>query len=186
KRFNSNISKIANPLAISNAEMIGMSTTFDCKNTIFLFATDKIDNVLEEYSKLVLSTFTDEELKKYQADGCHAIGMVHTKKEETTPEQLPKGVFDYWHNYNHKSISIKTARDYLVEYFMLGRNELDLTGEAHLQVEWVLKGLKILINKVADTVVIENKTSLVNSFLSKLDNEKQNIFREKLLLYRLN
>lgn len=182
KRFNSNISKIANPLAISNAEMIGMSTTFDCKNTIFLFATDKIDNVLEEYSKLVLSTFTDEELKKYQADGCHAIGMVHTKKEETTPEQLPKGVFDYWHNYNHKSISIKTAPDYLVEYFMLGRNELDLTGEAHLQVEWVLKGLKILINKVADTVVIENKTSLVNSFLSKLDNEKQNIFREKLLL----
>ncbi|EAE5920780.1 ATP-dependent helicase [Listeria monocytogenes] len=182
KRFNSNISKIANPLAISNAEMIGMSTTFDCKNTIFLFATDKIDKVLEEYSKLVLLTFTDEELKKYQADGCHAIGMVHTKKEETVPDQLPKGVFDYWHNYNHKSISRKTAPDYLVEYFILGRNELDLTGEAHLQVEWVLKGLKILINKVADTIVIENKTSLVNSFLSKLDNEKQNIFREKLLL----
>lgn len=182
KRFNSNISKIANPLAISSAEMIGMSTTFDCKNTIFLFATDKIDKVLEEYSKLILLTFTDEELKKYQADGCHAIGMVHTKKEETVPDQLPKGVFDYWHNYNHKSISRKTAPGYLVEYFILGRNELDLTGEAHLQVEWVLKGLKILINKVADTIVIENKTSLVNSFLSKLDNEKQNIFREKLLL----
>ncbi|PAL02373.1 hypothetical protein B8W91_12460 [Lactococcus lactis] len=182
KRFNNNISKLANPLAISNAEMIGMNRTFDCKNTIFLFTTDKIDTVLEEYSKLILSTFTDEELKKYQLDGCHGIGMVHIKKEETKPEQLPKGIFDYWHDYNHKSISINTAPEYLVEYFMLGRNELDLTGEAYLQVEWVLKGLRILINKVANTTIIENKTSLINSFLNKLDNEKQNIFREKLLL----
>ncbi|HAM2029532.1 TPA: UvrD-helicase domain-containing protein [Listeria monocytogenes] len=182
KRFNKSISKITNPLAISNAEMIGASTTFECNNTIFLFNTDKVGTVLEEYSKLVLSTFTDEELEKYQSEGCHAIGMVHKKKEETTPEQFPKGVFDYWNNYNHRSSSINTMPEYLVEYFILGRNELDLTGEAHLQIEWVLKGLRILINKSTDTIVIENINSLFNSFLSKLDDEKQNIFREKILL----
>lgn len=182
KRFNESISKITNPLAISKEEMVGVNTTFNCRNTIFLFTANKIDTVLEEYSKLVLSTFTDAELQKYQSDGCHAIGMVHVKKGETAPEQFPKGIFDYWNNYNHKSISINTTPEYLVEYFKLGRNEFDLTGETHLQVEWILKGLKFLINRVSDKIIIENKISLINSFLCKLDVEKQNIFREKLLV----
>lgn len=181
KRFNESISKISNPLALSKAEMIGVNTTFNCKNTIFLFNSDKIEAVLVEYSKLVLSTFTDEELKKYQSDGCHAVGMVHAKKEETTPAQLPKGIFDYWDSYSHKNSSKKENPEYLIEYFILGRNELNLTNEAHLQVKWVLKGLRVLINKTADTIIIKNKSSLINSFLSELDNEKQNIFRENLL-----
>src|SRR5699024_9705882 len=131
KRFNSDISKLTNPLAISKAEMTGVNTTFRCQNTIFLYDLDKIDTVLTEYSKLVLSTFTDEELKKYQSDGCYAVGMVHTKKEETKLEQLPKGIFDYWCKYDPKSSTKKVIPKYLIEYFILGRNELIQTGEAH-------------------------------------------------------
>ncbi|MBC1796185.1 UvrD-helicase domain-containing protein [Listeria booriae] len=181
KRFNSDISKLTNPLAISKAEMIGVNRTFRCENTIFLYNVDKIDTVLAEYSKLVLSTFTDEELKKYKSDGCYAIGMVHAKKEATQREQLPKGIFDYWGEYNPRFSSKKMTPKYLIEYFVLGRNELNQTGEANLQVEWVLKGLRKLINDTSSNIIIEDRALLINSFINKLDSKNQNVFRINLL-----
>ena len=61
------------------------------KHTIFLFEKENAAQVIDEFGQLILDTFSDEELKTYEKEGVHVIGMIHDKKEETKDNQFPKG-----------------------------------------------------------------------------------------------
>lgn len=60
------------------------------KHTIFLFEKENAAQVIDEFGQLILDTFSDEELKTYEKEGVHVIGMIHDKKEETKDNQFPK------------------------------------------------------------------------------------------------
>ena len=102
KRFDERIASLTNSVALSAEPMHGTPNEYTERNishTIFLFKKDTIQNVIDEFAKLILDSFSDEELLKNAELGCHVIGMVHNKTEETPDRQFPKGIYDYWPSY---------------------------------------------------------------------------------------
>lgn len=151
RRFDSSIAKFANMVALSKERMEGTDTYFSSKNiahTIFLFNKEKAAQVIDEFAQLILNTFTDEELDVYSSEGCHVIGLVHDKKAETTQKQFPKGIYDYWTFYDAQKTNKRKIPGYLIEYFRLGIYEFQKTKEKGLQIDWICKGIRILINKI--------------------------------------
>ena len=83
RRFDSSISSLANTVALSKAQMDGTDNEFTqkgIKHTIFLFEKENAAQVIDEFGQLILDTFSDEELKTYEKEGVHVIGMIHDIK----------------------------------------------------------------------------------------------------------
>lgn len=183
KRFGNHIAKLANTVALSHSEMIGYSeefTTKNCKHTIFLFPKDHINQVMEAYGKLILDTFSDEDIERYHKEGCHIIGMVHDKKDDTPPNHFPKGIYDYWPPYTANVASKSRTPRTLIEYFRNGKNEFDKTGEMAGQIEWIAKGLRRVINTARDENFILATKSPFAALQEKLMTENQKEFREAM------
>lgn len=180
KRFSNNIANLANPLAISKSNMVGVNNEFNkSRHSIFVFKKDKIEDVLKEYGKLILETFTAQELERYHSDGCYAVGLVHNKKAETKEEHYPKGVYDYWSAYKSKPASKGYKPKYLIEYFRMGSQELLSNRDVYKQITWLLSGLREVINEKKNGIYIHNRTNLMKSFLDCLENEEDTpIFRQ--------
>ncbi len=150
RRFDCEIATLANTVALSKAQMDGTENIFsgrNIKHTIFLFEKEKASQVINEYGQLVLDTFSNKELYDYGKYGCHVVGMVHDKKNETSEKHFPKGIYDYWGDYEAKKSNKNKVPKYLIEYFRNGIVEFQETGEKALQVEWISKGLRRLINR---------------------------------------
>ena len=181
RRFDSRISKLANTVAISTAEMNGTDNEFSdraCCHTIYLFSKEKAGQVIEEFGQLVLDTFSDEELLLYKNTGCHIVGMVHDKKGETPDKQFPKGVYDYWPCYEAKKSNKNAIPSTLVDYFRKGKAEFIATNETVHQIEWIAKGLRRLINKAKNENFIAVTNSTFSGLNKVLSEEKQLIFRK--------
>lgn len=184
KRFDSSIAKLANTVALSKAQMSGTENNFlnkNIKHTIFLFKKEKASRVIEEFGQLILDTFTDEEICKYEKEGCHVVGMVHDKKEETSERQFPKGIYDYWNSYEAKKTNKRIIYQYLIEYFRIGINEFENTGEKAIQVEWICKGIRRLINKAKEHNYIAATKNTLAALLNFLVEEEKSIFRKSLM-----
>lgn len=183
KRFSNNIAQLANPLAISKLKMLGINNEFNnSKHSIFVFNKNKVEDVLSEYGKLILETFTDEELERYQTDGCFAVGLVHNKKAETKEEHFPKGVYDYWPAYKSKPVSKGYNPKYLIDYFRLGYQELLQTKDTYKQITWILSGLRKIINEEMNEIYLPNRKNLMKSFSDCLESEEHiQIFRQCML-----
>lgn len=188
KRFSNEIAKLANPLAISNDSMEGVNTEFESnENVIFLFKKNKICEVLDAYGKCILDTFTDEELVKYKQDGCFAIGLVHNKKEDTLEKHIPKGVFDYWPQYEAKSIAKGYTPRYLIDFFRIGKQDFNNKQDTFFQIDRILQGIRIIINKDQSGNKIKNTRNLMRAFTDQLDTKDKILrFRDKLFLIRKN
>lgn len=188
KRFSNKIAKLANPLAISNDSMEGVNTEFESnENVIFLFEKNKICEVLDAYGKCILDTFTDEELVKYKQDGCFAIGLVHNKKEDTLEKHIPKGVFDYWPQYEAKSIAKGYTPRYLIDFFRIGKQDFNNKQDTFFQIDRILQGIRIIINKDQSGNKIKNTRNLMRAFTDQLDTKDKILkFRDKLFLIRKN
>lgn len=184
RRFDSSIAKLANTVAISKAQMNGTINNFSdrkVKHTIFLFKKENASKVIDEFGQLVLDTFTDEELCKYEREGCHVIGMIHVKKEETTPDKFPKGIYDYWNGYEAKKAKNVIRPSFLIEYFRMGINELESTGEKANQIEWVCKGIRSLINRVKKDNYVPASKNTMNALLKLLTDDQKVVFRKLLM-----
>lgn len=186
-RFNDSIAKLANTVALDSEEMQGTSNAFADKNikhTIFLFAKKSIDKVLPAYGKLLLDTFTDEELEKY--GGCYAVGQ--TLKSNDTDEQqvdvnskkYPQNVRCYCPNtISNSSVSNKVPEKF-IGYFVKGLNNFQSTGEMSLFIAEIFSGIKRLLNLVDNEHTIKLKGNKFASSLTGLTCENQELIRNAL------
>lgn len=183
RRFGSDIAKLANAVAVSKDQMTGTTNTFSEKHiehTIFLFEKDKATEVIKKYGQLVLNTFSDEELNAFANEGSHVVGMVHVKKEETTEKNFPRGVYDYWDDYEAHKSSKTVMPKYLLEYFRRGIEEFQINGEKANQVDWIVKGIRRLINKAKKSNYIP-ATGNAFASMQKVLSQDQNIELRELM-----
>jgi len=184
RRFDPSIAKLANAVALSKAQMDGTENIFSSKSidhTIFLFKKEKASQVINEFGQLILDTFTDEEIRKYEKEGCHVVGMVHDKKDETSEKQFPKGIYDYWSTYEAKKANKRIVPQYLIEYFRMGIYEFKNTGEKAIQVEWICKGIRRLINKAKECNYVSATGNTMAALLKILLDDQKDDFRKILM-----
>lgn len=181
RRFGPDIAKLANTVAVSKDQMTGTINRFGQKNiehTIFLFEKDKAEEVIKKYGQLILDTFSDEELNACVTEGNHVVGMVHVKKEETTVKNFPRGIYDYWNDYEADKSSKTVMPKFLIEYFRRGIGEFQISGEKTNQVEWIAKGIRYLINKAKENNYIPVIGNLFANIQKTLLQEQIIEFRE--------
>ena len=184
RRFDSVIANLANTVALSKEHMQGTDNVFtqkSIKNTIFLFKKENANQVIERFGKLILEFFSDEELQAYAKEGIHVIGMVHDKKEETKEKQFPKGIYDYWEGYEAKKSNKRAIPRMLIEYFRNGIFEFYNTGEKSVQIEWICKGLRRLVNKSKSCNYIPATGNILSSFMKLLSDEQKSDFKKMLM-----
>ena len=186
-QFNDSIAKLANTVALDSEEMQGNSNAFADKNikhTIFLFAKKSIDKVLPAYGKLLLDTFTDEELENY--GGCYAVGQ--TLKSNDTDEQqvdvnskkYPQNVRCYCLNTISDSCISNNVPEKFIGYFVKGFNDFHATGEMSLFIAEIFSGIKRLLNLVDNEHTIKLKGHKFTSSLTGLTCENQELIRNAL------
>ncbi|WP_242979325.1 UvrD-helicase domain-containing protein [Clostridium thermopalmarium] len=181
RRFDHRIAVLANTVAISSEQMKGTDNEFsergEC-HTLYLFSKDKAWQVIDEFGQLILNTFSDDELLKYRKVGCHVIGMVHDKKEDTHERHFPKGIYDYWPCYEAKKANKSITPRNMLGYFRKGVGEFLETGETSGQVEWISKGIRRLLNKAQKENFVFATNSTFRSIIKLLPEDKQMIFRK--------
>lgn len=180
KRFDSKIAKLANTVSLSTAQMDGTENAFSengITHTIFLFQKDKAPQVINDFGQLILDTFSDKEIQEYQKEGCHVVGMVHYKKEDTPEKQFPKGIYDYWKLYEAKKTNKSIVYKFLIQYFRRGIIEFQISGEKEMQIEWISNGLRRLINKAKKCNYIPASRNVFASLLKALTEDSQINFR---------
>lgn len=184
RRFDSAIATLANAVALSKAQMNGTDNIFTQKhinNTIFLFKKENASQVIDEFGKLILDSFTCEEIQRHEKEGIHVIGMIHDKKEETKDNQFPKGIYDYWELYEAKKSKKRIMPVYLIDFFRNGILEFYSTGEKYVQIEWICKGLRQLVNKAKKQNFIPATGKIVHSFMKKLCEDEKRSFKMMLM-----
>lgn len=184
RRFDSSIAGLANTVALSKSQMAGTDNVFTqkgIKNTIFLFEKENASQVIAEFGQLILEFFTDEELQTYEKDGIHVIGMIHDKQEETKENHFPKGIYDYWGAYEAKKSNKRSIPKSLIEYFRNGIDEFEKSGEKSVQIEWICKGLRQLMNKAKEFNYIPVIRNPLESFMKLLKDNQKKYFRTMLM-----
>ena len=175
-RFDNRIAELANKVALDSVAMNGSDNEFSSRNikhTIFLFSKSKIDQVLPAYGKLLLETFTDEELKKFSKQGCHVVG--HTANGITNIEDAnyPKSIFDYCSKVKcNKQLSSKVPKNFK-GYFFNGLSKFKSTGEINLFTMEIFSGIKRLLNIVDEHKTIKFSGNSFASSMLELTNEQQ-------------
>ncbi|MBQ2610826.1 UvrD-helicase domain-containing protein [bacterium] len=180
RRFDNRIADFANTVAVSTERMKGTENTFsgrNIKHTIFLFDKENAPAVIDRFGQLILDSFTDEELINNIQEGCHVIGAVHKKKGETEKKHFPKGIYDYWPHYNANIAKINTNYQYFIDYIRIGQIKLQNTGEMSEKIEWISKGLRILLNKGKGENFITATNNQLRNIIKNLPFELQLKFR---------
>ena len=184
KRFDSRIAGLANTVALSKDTMIGTENIFTERNanhTIFLFSNDKAGQVINEFGQLILETFSEQELLEHKREGCHIVGMVHDKKEETQEKHFPKGVYDYWPQYQAKHTKKSSMPKYLIEYFRNGAYILQESHETGEQIEWISKGLRRMVNLAKAENYIPATGNSFCTLIRMLPEVRQYSFRSEMM-----
>ena len=184
RRFDDRIACMANSVAVSKDQMHGTSNNFSArapKHTIFLFHKDNASCVIDEFARLILTTFTDEEIAANASMGCHVVGMVHNKTGDTPSHQFPKGIYDYWPSYDSKKTSKAVMQNYFIDYFRIGKSEFEQTGEISSMISWLAKGMGRVINKAAEKHLVGFTNNSLAAILKVLSNEKHLSFRKAML-----
>jgi superfamily I DNA/RNA helicase len=182
-RFGKNIAKVADTLAICVKGMVGAEAKTlneDNKNTIFLFDKDNITDVLDAYGRLLLQTFTDEEIQQNQ-EGCYAVGMIHNSEVIATDDaKFPKGVSDYWHEYNPSVSMVNAKPKCYIDCFRFGLAQLIETGDINSLVEYLANAIKYQINRYSLSKITYQGTAL-RGILGSIEIEQQAVLRKELL-----
>lgn len=184
RRFDNRIAALANGVAISQEQMHGTNNSFSDRNiqhTIFLFPKDKASCVIDEFGKLILNTFSDEELIANAKLGCHVVGMVHKKSDDTPEKHFPKGIYDYWSNYNPTKTSKNQFQRYFVDYFRIGLSEFSYSGDMSCLVNWIAKGMCRVINRAAGSNLVMPTNNTFIALEKTLPDEKRSVYRQLML-----
>lgn len=184
RRFDNRIAVLANCVSISQEQMHGTDNVFSDRNiqhTIFLFPREKASRVIDEFGKLILNTFSDKELLANAKLGCHVVGMVHKKSDDTPEKHFPKGIYDYWPNYNPQITSKNHFQKYFIDYFRIGLSEFFCSGDMSCLVNWIAKGMCKIINRAAgNNLVMPNNNTFI-AIEKLLPDEKKTVYRQLML-----
>lgn len=156
-------------------------TERNAEHTIFLFSHDKAGQVINEFGQLILKTFSEQELLEYKREGCHIVGMVHDKKGETQEKHFPKGVYDYWPQYQAKHAKKSSMPKYLIEYFRNGAYILEESHETGEQIEWISKGLRRMVNLAKAEVYIPATGNSFGTLTRTLPDDRRYLFRSEVM-----
>lgn len=184
KRFDDRIASFANSVAISKSQMNGTDNSFSNKkipHTIFLFDPDSASQVIVEFANLILESFSDDELNANKELGCHVIGMIHNKTGETPTQQFPKGIYDYWPNYDARKTNKSATPQKLINHFQRAKNELNKSGELFDCVAEISKGLRRVINLAAESNLVPASGNTFFSIMKLLTQEKIASYRKLML-----
>jgi len=144
-RFGPTIAKLAEPLAVDPVvgglkgngprTIVPGSSTQEGPHTIFLFEEGSIDKVLSAYAELLISKFSDGELKHGVFT---AVGQVH---KGTGDDNRPRHVGHYWPNYDAELTKANPQPQTLVQYIRAGQEQAKTTGETYPGAEKTAEGL---------------------------------------------
>lgn len=180
RRFDEGIANLANTVAVSNERMSGCKNDFserDISHTIFLFSKENLSKVVEEFARMIIENFTDEEITKNKNYGCHVIGQVHHKKEVTKPEHLPKGIFDYWDSYDANLNSERGIQQNMVDYLRKSITEFNQSKAYEDLIFICLKGIRMMINYAAGHNLIDASCISIVDFTKNLTDDQKSSFR---------
>ncbi|MBN1344143.1 MAG: ATP-dependent helicase [Phycisphaerae bacterium] len=146
-RFGPNIAKLAAPLGLTPYEdgLIGhgpkkklASGNPEGPHTIFLFDDASAENVLEAYGKLLIRTFSEQELR----DGTFtAVGQVHRPPKDEETNKFPHHVAHYWHDYDAELTSRDPVPNTFLQYVFAAQAKAEAIGEAYPAVEKIAEGI---------------------------------------------
>lgn len=177
KRFVESIAILSNGVALDKKKMVGEGkglSSINPKHTIFLFKQGQEEKVLQKYAELILKTFSDEEILKYEKYGCHVLGMVH--KLDDKDNEIAVRLSNYYSEYNPETK--KTTPTQLIDYFYIAEEQLCKTGEFAQKIDWICKGILKLM-KMAQKKEIKHSKS---AFRTIVGNVLDNDVREKLFV----
>jgi len=144
-RFGRTIAKLAEPLAVDPVvgglegkgprPIVPGSGITEGSHTIFLFEEGSIDKVLPSYARLLIDTFSDEELEHGTFT---AVGQVHKGAGD---DNRPRHVGHYWPNYDAELTKANPQPQTLVQYIRAGQEQAKTTGETYPGVQKTAEGL---------------------------------------------
>jgi len=146
KRFIKSIAVLSNGVALDKRGMVGEGKCFSNANprhTIFIFKHGQEGKVLQKYAELLLYTFSDDEILKYEKYGCHVLGMVHKLNDTDNDNEIAVRLSNYYSEYNPETK--KTTPTQLIDYFYIAEEQLCKTGEFAKKIDWICKGILKLI-----------------------------------------
>lgn len=152
KRFSQSVAHMANAVAVDGMVMTGSAIPFannDIKQTIFLFDPNLPEKVVSAFGHQIFASFTDSELNRYATEGCHIVGLVHRKKEDSGHKtNEPKCVADYYSHYDPSYG--KEAQTSLFDYFLKGKFNYQRSGEVNEFIKSASDGIWRLVRKHAN------------------------------------
>lgn len=176
KRFVDSIASLSNGVALDKRKMIGEGKGLcntNAKHTIFLFKHGEEEKVLQKYAQLVLKSFSDDEISRYEKYGCHVLGMVH--KLDDKDNEVAVRLSNYYPKYNPETQKMSPAQ--LIDYFYVAESQLIKTGEYAQKVDWICKGILKLI-KLSQKREIKYSSSAFRTVIGNVQSDKG---REELL-----
>ena len=134
RRFGQPIANLSDPLGVSPYSMVGEGPCREIDhvdgslNVLFLFDDATVSGVLAAYAQQLIDTFPQDELM----DGSFvAVGHVHRKPENTTPDKYPHYVGDYWSEYDAAFAPRNPNPEKFAQYLFIGQQKTASSREVH-------------------------------------------------------
>ncbi len=144
-RLSRSIAKLAQSVAVRQTVLVGCSNRRDdLPHTVFLFDKSSVSRVLEEYARLVLRGFTDEDLADHE-NRVVAIGAVQRRGRDDT--NFPYSLCDYWDKYEPKTEGPAERLACLGDYVLAGEDEMLADGDCEHVLDRMMEGLAELLRR---------------------------------------
>ncbi len=145
-RFGQKIANLADPLGIKPYTLVGQgpkkplaSDRPQAEHCIFLFGETSAEKVLDAYGRLLVETFSKEELRE---GSFAAIGQVHKVKGD---DKKPRHVGHYWPSYDPELAVADPKPQSFVQYVFAGQGKASIIGEAYAACEKIAEGVLHLV-----------------------------------------
>lgn len=144
-RFGQNIATFADPLAIVPQGLIGHGPNSHEpggagteRHTVFLFDTASVRKVLPAYAKLLLNTFSAEQLK---VGRFAAVGQVHRPPLSTNGTKYPHHLGDYWPEYACELTARNPQARTLWQFLALATTMYSANADTAMAVEQIAESI---------------------------------------------
>lgn len=173
-RFGQRIADIADPLGLVPHQLKGQgpkqvlaSGLAEGRHTIFIFDVSNIDRVLPAYARLLLDTFSKEELRK---GSFTAVGQIH---KHLGDDHKPRHVGHYWPDYDPEIAGSDPMPRTFVQYIYISQQEASMLGQAYPAAEQTSRAVLRMAGMVTKTFVVQPHRNSYRYILRLLDNSPE-------------
>jgi DNA helicase-2/ATP-dependent DNA helicase PcrA len=172
-RFGQAIADLANPLGIKPHDLKGegpkyrLASGAEGRHTVFLFDDGDAKCILPAYGKLLLATFTEQELRK---GSFVAIGQIHRPKEDGASKE-PHHVGDYWPEYDPDLAKADPKPESMIQHVFVGLARAAAAGEAFPAVEMIAGGVVRLAEMASGSAALPRRSNRHRQLLHLLEDK---------------